>query len=212
MLGDICDLDDRPNEDRGITPRIFEYLFSRIQKVIRLAHSSLWVLSPLHSCTNHHVKVVEPVKAQQRGVLLMVSPLGYAWAPCSMLASLNRSLRLSKGPSRGHACITGEIDIVVADLIWENAGRTSPAIGAAKICLQVFFSGNLQWADYRSLGAFLIKSSSMFFPFREFNMLGTVEFCTWSSLAVLLFRVVPKYVLCGRAKQNLHLNFGTYSH
>lgn len=32
MLGDICDLDDRPNEDRGITPRIFEYLFSRIQK------------------------------------------------------------------------------------------------------------------------------------------------------------------------------------
>ncbi|KAG0605936.1 hypothetical protein M758_9G099600 [Ceratodon purpureus] len=32
MLGDIVDLEHRPSDDRGITPRVFEYLFSRIQK------------------------------------------------------------------------------------------------------------------------------------------------------------------------------------
>lgn len=34
MLGDIDELGDRPNDNRGMTPRIFEYLFSRIQQVI----------------------------------------------------------------------------------------------------------------------------------------------------------------------------------
>lgn len=33
MLGDIDELGDRPNDNRGMTPRIFEYLFSRIQQV-----------------------------------------------------------------------------------------------------------------------------------------------------------------------------------
>ncbi|XP_024380241.1 uncharacterized protein [Physcomitrium patens] len=32
MLGDIVDLEHRPSDNRGITPRVFEYLFSRIQK------------------------------------------------------------------------------------------------------------------------------------------------------------------------------------
>ncbi|KAJ7549008.1 hypothetical protein O6H91_07G036300 [Diphasiastrum complanatum] len=31
MLGDIHDLDQKPSEDRGMTPRVFEYLFVRIQ-------------------------------------------------------------------------------------------------------------------------------------------------------------------------------------
>jgi hypothetical protein len=35
MLGDIVDLEHRPSDARGITPRVFEYLFSRIQKVRR---------------------------------------------------------------------------------------------------------------------------------------------------------------------------------
>lgn len=33
MLGDIDHLDKRPSEDRGMTPRVFEYLFERIRKV-----------------------------------------------------------------------------------------------------------------------------------------------------------------------------------
>ena len=36
MLGDIDELGDRPNDNRGMTPRIFEYLFSRIQQVINV--------------------------------------------------------------------------------------------------------------------------------------------------------------------------------
>lgn len=34
MLGDIDDLDLRPSDKRGMTPRVFEYLFSKIQMVI----------------------------------------------------------------------------------------------------------------------------------------------------------------------------------
>lgn len=33
MLGDIDDLAYRPSQHRGMTPRIFEYLFSRVQQV-----------------------------------------------------------------------------------------------------------------------------------------------------------------------------------
>lgn len=33
MLGDIEHLGDRPSENRGMTPRVFEYLFSRIKLV-----------------------------------------------------------------------------------------------------------------------------------------------------------------------------------
>jgi len=33
MLGDIEHLGDRPSDNRGMTPRVFEYLFSRIQLV-----------------------------------------------------------------------------------------------------------------------------------------------------------------------------------
>ena len=33
MLGDIDDLAYRPSHERGMTPRIFEYLFTRIQQV-----------------------------------------------------------------------------------------------------------------------------------------------------------------------------------
>ena len=34
MLGDIDELDRRPSANRGMTPRIFEYLFARIKAVI----------------------------------------------------------------------------------------------------------------------------------------------------------------------------------
>jgi hypothetical protein len=33
MLGDIKDLSDRPSENRGMTPRVFECLFLRIKVV-----------------------------------------------------------------------------------------------------------------------------------------------------------------------------------
>jgi len=33
MLGDIDELAERPSHQRGMTPRIFEYLFARIQQV-----------------------------------------------------------------------------------------------------------------------------------------------------------------------------------
>lgn len=33
MLGDIENIDRRPSENRGMTPRVFEYLFERIRKV-----------------------------------------------------------------------------------------------------------------------------------------------------------------------------------
>ena len=35
MLGDIDHLSDKPSENRGMTPRVFEYLFSRIRMVCR---------------------------------------------------------------------------------------------------------------------------------------------------------------------------------
>lgn len=38
MLGDITELGDKPSDNRGMTPRIFEYLFARIQKVRILSH------------------------------------------------------------------------------------------------------------------------------------------------------------------------------
>lgn len=34
MLGEIDDLEDKPSPHRGMTPRIFEFLFARIQAVI----------------------------------------------------------------------------------------------------------------------------------------------------------------------------------
>ena len=34
MLGDIEDLELKPNPHRGMTPRIFEFLFARIEAVI----------------------------------------------------------------------------------------------------------------------------------------------------------------------------------
>lgn len=33
MLGDIGDFDQQPNENCGMTPRVFAYLFAKIQKV-----------------------------------------------------------------------------------------------------------------------------------------------------------------------------------
>jgi kinesin family protein 15 len=33
MLGDIDNLDKMPSENRGMIPRVFEYLFARIRKV-----------------------------------------------------------------------------------------------------------------------------------------------------------------------------------
>lgn len=33
MMGEICQMDGKLNEDCGITPRIFEYLFTRISQV-----------------------------------------------------------------------------------------------------------------------------------------------------------------------------------
>ena len=33
MLGEIGEFDLQPNENRGMTPRVFEYLFAKIQKV-----------------------------------------------------------------------------------------------------------------------------------------------------------------------------------
>lgn len=33
MLGDMEHFDQQPNENRGMTPRVFEYLFAKIQKV-----------------------------------------------------------------------------------------------------------------------------------------------------------------------------------
>lgn len=33
MMGEICQMDGKLNEDCGITPRIFEYLFTRISEV-----------------------------------------------------------------------------------------------------------------------------------------------------------------------------------
>lgn len=35
MMGEICQMDGKLNEDCGITPRIFEYLFTRISEVNR---------------------------------------------------------------------------------------------------------------------------------------------------------------------------------
>jgi kinesin family protein 15 len=33
MLGELEDADHRPSDKRGMTPRVFEYLFSRITEV-----------------------------------------------------------------------------------------------------------------------------------------------------------------------------------
>lgn len=66
MLGDIDELGDRPNDNRGMTPRIFEYLFSRIQQVINveiygtalyyhLVPSQFWVKFPGYDVGSHHM-------------------------------------------------------------------------------------------------------------------------------------------------------------
>lgn len=39
MLGEIDDLEVRPSPHRGMTPRIFEFLFARIQAVILLFYA-----------------------------------------------------------------------------------------------------------------------------------------------------------------------------
>lgn len=36
MIGDIGQMDGKLDEDCGITPRIFEYLFKRIQEVLNM--------------------------------------------------------------------------------------------------------------------------------------------------------------------------------
>lgn len=36
MLGDISDLDHQPSDNRGMTPRVFESLFTKIQMVFPL--------------------------------------------------------------------------------------------------------------------------------------------------------------------------------
>ncbi len=43
MLGDIDDLFHHPSDNRGMTPRIFEYLFARILKVyLSYLHRTVW--------------------------------------------------------------------------------------------------------------------------------------------------------------------------
>lgn len=37
MLGEIADLDVNPSAERGMTPRIFEFLFARIRAVISVS-------------------------------------------------------------------------------------------------------------------------------------------------------------------------------
>jgi hypothetical protein len=41
MLGDIDHLGDKPSDNRGMTPRVFEYLFSRIHLVYIISCSVL---------------------------------------------------------------------------------------------------------------------------------------------------------------------------
>jgi hypothetical protein len=41
MLGEISDLEVRPSPDRGMTPRIFEFLFARIRAVMFLSFAIL---------------------------------------------------------------------------------------------------------------------------------------------------------------------------
>lgn len=42
MLGDIDDLEVKPSTNRGMTPRIFEFLFARIRAVIIIVFTFLF--------------------------------------------------------------------------------------------------------------------------------------------------------------------------
>jgi hypothetical protein len=45
MLGEISDLEVRPSPERGMTPRIFEYLFARIRAVTDSTYIAYYLLS-----------------------------------------------------------------------------------------------------------------------------------------------------------------------
>ena len=49
MLGDIDHLSDKPSENRGMTPRVFEYLFSRIRMVCRSSVPAFVITFGTHS-------------------------------------------------------------------------------------------------------------------------------------------------------------------
>lgn len=59
MLGDIDDLDSRPSSNRGMTPRVFEYLFARIRHVSSTASFRM----PVENTGDHSafdVRVLKP--------------------------------------------------------------------------------------------------------------------------------------------------------
>lgn len=49
MMGDIDNMDGRLGDDCGITPRIFEYLFSRIRKVDNRVTPVWWILCAFYT-------------------------------------------------------------------------------------------------------------------------------------------------------------------
>ncbi len=65
MLGDIDNLDKLPSENRGMIPRVFEYLFARIRKV---SISKMKFLSPkLKLC-----KFLGVPKSRGMGLLVII--------------------------------------------------------------------------------------------------------------------------------------------
>lgn len=45
MMGELQTAENNPSEDRGITPRVFEYLFARIREVILIYLAGISVVS-----------------------------------------------------------------------------------------------------------------------------------------------------------------------
>lgn len=48
MLGEISELEVRPSQDRGMTPRIFEFLFARIRAVKNITMSLQFMVLQIH--------------------------------------------------------------------------------------------------------------------------------------------------------------------
>jgi hypothetical protein len=63
MLGDIENLENKPSDNRGMTPRVFEYLFARIRRVIIYLFMDL--LFALHLFLLFHVTYIHMEEVQQ---------------------------------------------------------------------------------------------------------------------------------------------------
>lgn len=135
MLGDIDDLADRPSHQRGMTPRIFEYLFARIQQVsmhdflrLRRVIHLLWITTVGNGCWIYTTLALQEVQLREQEQLSFV-------CKCSFLEIYNEHITDLLDPS------STNLQVQLVHMIFRFAciKSTLPFYGNGLIVFHIFW-------------------------------------------------------------------------